>query len=128
MQFADYYRNLRVPILFFMCPSDTFISLFIVQNSLKETVMSRRIMTVLNTKEAREAIKSIGAGLDLYNQGNPYISLRPKSIFTVMGVKHVIDIRNIGKIQGRLGTVDDIYALGLLDQSLYPDFLDNVGK
>lgn len=111
-----------------MCPSDTFISLFIVQNSLKETVMSRRVMTVLNTREAREAIESIGAVLDQYNKGNPYISLRPKTIYTYRDYKHVIDIRNVGKIQGKLGTVEDIYALGLLDQSLYPDFLDNVGK
>lgn len=90
--------------------------------------MSKRIMTVLNTPKAVEALKSIGALLDGFNTENPYILIKlgAKQQYRSKEIEYFIETRNIGRIQGKLVNAENIYPLGLLMPELRPLFIDSL--
>lgn len=89
---------------------------------------SKYVMTVPNNTECKQALISLGVELDMYNNENPYICIRihKRPIWTTPTCKHAMYARNIGRIQGKLGTVEDIYAIGLLPDELKPTYLGSM--
>ena len=90
--------------------------------------MSKRVMTVLNTPKAVEALSAVGAVHDGYNIENPYIliKLAAKQHYRTKEVDHYIETRNVSRIQGKLVDIENIYSLGLLSPELRPLFIDSL--
>lgn len=83
----------------------------------------RRTVTVLNTEECRQALTELGVVMDSFNTANPYIVLRLTNRFRFgEGLIPDYQVRNVGRIQGKLVTAETIYALQMLtreQQMLY---------
>lgn len=90
--------------------------------------MSKKVMTVLNTPKAVEALQTVNAAIDCNNKENPYILIKitAKQRYRTKEIYHYIETRNVGRIQGKLVDIENIYSLGLLSPELRPLFIDSL--
>ena len=90
--------------------------------------MSKRVMTVLNTPKAVEALQTVNAVIDCYNKEKLYILVKliARQNYITKGIDHSIESRNVSNIQGKLVDIENIYSLGLLSPEIRPLFIDSL--
>ena len=90
--------------------------------------MSKRVMTVLNTPKAVEALQTVNAIIDCYNKEKLYILVKliARHNYRTNRIDHSIESRNVSNIQGKLVDIDNIYSLGLMSPELRPLFIDSL--
>ena len=90
--------------------------------------MSKRVMTVLNTPKAVEALQAVNAVIDCCSNEKLYILVKliARQNYITNGFDHSINSRTVSRIQGKLVDIENIYSLGLLSPELRPLFIDSL--
>ena len=90
--------------------------------------MSKRVMTVLNTPKAVEALQTVNAVINCYSKEKLYILVKliARQNYRTNVIDHSIETRNVSNIQGKLVDIDNIYSLGLMSPELRPLFIDSL--